>query len=183
MREWIIPHLQLSLPTLQDQAGHRAPEIDHAAMPKVSPHPAACNQALPSPKSLTAARNQAASLNSPMRRRMPPVKMRMPRPARVKLRFQAMVRWHPMVKRGKDALKSKTPSLALAKSSVHMRTLTQNPTLGRRSSPSSRSGTNPAPRRACLPRTQVGHLLRKSSQLMKHSMTRPDKELGSWTQI
>ena len=37
-----------------------------------------------------------------------------------------------------------TQSLALAKSSVCTRTLTQSPTLGRRSSPSSRSGANPA---------------------------------------
>ena len=87
-------------------------------MPEILPHPAACDQALPSPRSLTAARNQAESPNSPMSRRTPPVKMRMPRPARVKLRFRVMARWHPMVKRSKDTLKSKTPSLALAKSSV-----------------------------------------------------------------
>ena len=73
-----------------------------------------------------------------------------------------------MAKRGKDALKSKTPSLALAKSSVRMRTLTQSPTQGRRSSPSGGSSANPSPRRARLPRTRVGHLLRKSSQPTKH---------------
>ena len=111
------------------------------------------------------------------------MKMRTPRLARVKWRFQAMARWHSMVKRGKDTLKSKTPSLALAKSLVCTRTLTQSLTPGRRSSPSSRSSTNPAPKRACLPRTRVGHLPRKSSQLIKHSMTRPGKELSSWTQI
>ena len=65
------PHLQLSLTTLQDWAGCKAPEINHAAMPKLSPHPTACNWALPTPRSLTAAGNQAVSLNSPMRRRTP----------------------------------------------------------------------------------------------------------------
>ena len=183
VREWIIPHLQLSLTTLRDQVGCGAPEINHAAVPKVSPHPAACDQALSSLRSLTAARNQAVSPNCPLRRRTPPMKMRMPRPATVKLRFRAMARQHLMVKRGKDTLKSKTPSLALAMSLVHTRTLTQSLTPGRRSSPSGRSGTNPAPRRACLPRTQVGHLSRKSSQPTKHSVTRPGKELDSWAQI
>ena len=82
-----------------------------------------------------------------------------------------------------DTLKSKTPSLALAMSSVRTRRLTQSPTPERRSSSSGGNGTNPAPRRACLPRTRVGHLSRKSSQPMKHSATRPSKELNSWTQI
>ena len=152
-------------------------------MPEVSPHAAAGDQALPSPRSLMMTRKQAVKPNPPTRRRMPPVKMRMWRPARVKLRSSATARWCPMAKRGKDTLKSRTPSLALATSSVHMRRLTQSPTPGRRSSPSSGSGTNPAPRRTCLPRTQVGHLPRKSSQPTKHSMTRPSKELSSWTQI
>ena len=40
-----------------------------------------------------------------------------------------------MVKRSRNTLKLKTPSLVLAKSLVHMRTLTQSLTLGRRSSP------------------------------------------------
>ena len=40
-----------------------------------------------SPRSLTTARKPAANLNPPTRRRMPPVKMRMQRPARVMLRF------------------------------------------------------------------------------------------------
>ena len=52
-----------------------------------------------------------------------------------------------MVKRCKDALKSKTPSLALAMSLASMRRLTQSPTLGRRSNSSGGSGANPAPRR------------------------------------
>ena len=60
---------------------------------------------------------------------MPPVKMRMPRQTRVKLRFQVMARWHLMAKRGKNALKLKTPSPALAKSSLCTRTLAQSPTL------------------------------------------------------
>ena len=129
MREWIVLHLQLPPTTLRDQAGCGAPEIDHAAMPKVSPHPAACDQALSAPRSLKVARNQAASPNSPTRK-MPLVQMRMQRQARVKLRFRVTARQHLMAKRGKDALKSKTPSVALAKSSVCTRTLTQSPTPG-----------------------------------------------------
>ena len=58
-----------------------------------------------------------------------------------------MARWHQMAKRGRNALKLKTPSLALAKSSVHTRTPTQSPTPGKRSSPSGKSGTQKAPRR------------------------------------
>ena len=72
---------------LWDRAGHEAPELDHAAVPKVSPHTVAGDQALPSPRSLTMARKPAANPNPPMRRRMPPVKMRMWRSARATLRF------------------------------------------------------------------------------------------------
>ena len=161
VREWTVPHLQLSLTTLQDQTGCEASEINHAAMPEVSPHSAAYDQALPAPRSLMRVRNQAVVLNSPTRRRMTPMKMRTLRLARVKLRFRVMARWHPMAKKGKGALLSKTPSLGSAKSLVCMRTLTQSLTLGRRSSLAHRSGTNPAPRRTCLPRTQMDYLLRK----------------------
>ena len=94
-----------------------------------------------------------------------------------------MARQHPMAKRGKDAHLSRTPSLALATSLVCIRRLMQSLTPGKRSNPSGGSGTNLAPRRTHLPRTQVGHLPRKSSQLTKHSMTRPCKELDSLTQI
>ena len=87
VREWTVHHLPLSLTTLHDQVDHEAPEIDHAAMPKVSPHAAASDQALPSPRSLMMARKQAVNPNNPMRRRTPLVKMRMRMPARVKLRF------------------------------------------------------------------------------------------------
>ena len=156
MRAWIVPHLKLLLTTLQDQVGHGAPEIDHAAVPKVSPQPTAGDQALwalqlvitPSaPMPLKAARNQAANLNSPTMQKTPPMKMRMLRQTRVKPRLQATVGQHPMVKRGKNTLKLKTPSPVLAKSSVSMRTPTQSLTLVRRSSPSSRSSGNQAPRR------------------------------------
>ena len=61
VREWTVPHLQLSPTTLWDQVGHEAPEIDHAAVPEVSPHAAASNQALPSPRSLMMTRKQAAN--------------------------------------------------------------------------------------------------------------------------
>ena len=160
VRAWIVPHLQLLLTTLQDQAGHRTPEIDHAAMPKVLPQPTAGDQALwamwlvitlSAPMPLKAARNQAVNPNSPMTRKMPPMKIRMLRQTRVKLRLQAMARQHPMAKRGKNALKLKTPSTALAKSLVCTRTPTQSLTLGRRSSLPSRSGGNQAPRRTAPP--------------------------------
>ena len=57
-----------------------------------------------------------------------------------------------MAKRGRNALKLKTPSPVLAKSLVHMRTPTQSLTLGRRSSLSGESGTQRAPRRTPPPR-------------------------------
>ena len=94
-----------------------------------------------------------------------------------------MARQHPMVKKSKGALLSKTPSLASAKSLVLMRTLTWSLILRRRSSPAGGSSANPAQGRTHLQRTQVNHLLRKNSQPMKHSMTKPNKKLGSWIQI
>ena len=66
-----------------------------------------------------------------------------------------MARQCPMVKRGKDALKSTMPSLALVTSSACTRRLTHSLTPGRRSNPSGKSGANPAPRRTHPPRTQV----------------------------
>ena len=94
-----------------------------------------------------------------------------------------MARWHPMAKKGKGALLSKTPSLASATSLVHTRTLTRSPIPGRRSGPAGGNIANPAPRRTYLRMTQVNHPPRKSSLLMKHSVTRPDKRLSSWIQI
>ena len=88
VREWTIPHPPLSPTTLQNWVGHEAPEINHAAVPKVLPHSASCDQALPTPRSLTVARNQAATPNSPMRRRKTPMKMSTPRLVRVKWRFE-----------------------------------------------------------------------------------------------
>ena len=95
------------------------------------------------------------------------MEMRTPRQTRMKLRLQAMARWHLMVKRGRNTLKLKTPSPALAKSLVCTRTPTQSQTPGRRSSPSGRSGTIQAPRKTPLPRSQVNHLLKKSHQQMR----------------
>ena len=161
VRAWIILHLQLLLTTPQDQVGCGAPEIDHATMPEVSPQPTAGSQTLwalwwvttlSAPRSLKVARNQAVNLNSPTMRKMAPMKMRMPRQTRVKLRLQAMARQHPMAKSGKNTLKLKTPSLALAKSLVCTRTPTQSLTLRRRPSPSGRSGTNQVPRRTPPPK-------------------------------
>ena len=171
----------------------RAPEINHAAMPEVLPQPVAGDQALwalwpvvtlSAPTPLKAARDhQAANPNSPMMRKAPLMEMRMPRQTRVKLRLQATARWHLMAKRGKNTLKLRTPSLALAKSLVRMRTLTQSPTPRRRSSPSGRSGGNQAPRRTALPRNPASHLLRKNCPQMRHSTMRPSKKLISWTHV
>ena len=113
----------------------------------------------------------------------PMMKIRMPWQTRVKLRLQAMARWHPMVKRGKNALKLKTPSPALVKSSVHMRTPTQSLTSRRRSSPSGGSSGNQAPRRTVLPRNPARHLLRKSCPQTRHSTMRTGRKLSSWTHI
>ena len=71
---------------LWDWAGREAPELGHTVMPEVSPHTAAGDQALPSLRSLTMARKPSVNPNPPMRRRMPPVEMRMQRSARVMLR-------------------------------------------------------------------------------------------------
>ena len=66
--------------------GPQDPVLDHAAMPEVSPHTTAGDQALPSLRPLTMARKPAVNLNPPMRRRMSPVKMRMWRFVRMMLR-------------------------------------------------------------------------------------------------
>ena len=52
----------------------------------------------------------------------------------------------------------------------------------RRSNPPGGSGANPAPRRTHPPRSRASHLLRKISQPMRSSMTRPGNGLSSWTQ-
>ena len=75
-----------SLKALWDRAGCEAPRHDHAAVPKVSPHTTAGNQALPSLRPLTMVRKPAVNLNPPMQRRMPPMKMSMQRSMRVMLR-------------------------------------------------------------------------------------------------
>ena len=192
VRAWIIPHPQLLLTILQDLAGHRGPEINHAAVLEVSPLPAAGIQALWAPwqvvtlsvpTPLRVARNQAANPNSPMMRKMPPVKMKMLRQTRVGQRLQAMARWHHMAKMGRHALKLMTPSPALAKSSVHTRTQTPSLTPGKRSSPSSKSGTKQVSRRTAPPRNPVSHLLRMSLPPMRHSVIKPGKELDSWTHV
>ena len=60
-REWTVPHLSLSPKAQWDRAGGEAPELDHVAVPKVSPHTAAGDQALPSLRSLMMARKPAAN--------------------------------------------------------------------------------------------------------------------------
>ena len=91
-RAWIVPHLQLLLTTLWDQVGHGAPDIDPAALPKVSLLPGAGNQAQwawwqvitvfgPTPPKVV--RCQAANLNSTMMRKTSLVKMKMLKQTRV----------------------------------------------------------------------------------------------------
>ena len=187
LRVGIIPHLWLPLTTLWDQVGHGAPDIDPAAVLIVSPLPAAGNQALwawqqvitlfaPTPPKVV--RCQAVNLNSSVMSKMSLLKMKMPKQTRVGSRLQAMARWHQMAKRGRNAFKLKTPSLALARSLVDMRTQTQSLTLGRKSSPSGKSSTQKAPRRIAPLRHPVNHLLRKSRQQMRHSATRQGKKLS-----
>ena len=192
VRLWIIPHLWLLLITLQGQAGCRAPDVNPTAMPKVSLLPAAGNQALwaqwqviirSTPTLLKIARCRAASPNSPMMRETALEKMTMPKKTRAGLRPQVMDRWHQMGKKGRKTLIPKTPSLALARSSVDTRTQTRSLTLGRKSSPSSESSTQKAPRRTAPLRNPVNHLLRKSHQWTRLSTTRPGKKLGCWTHI
>ena len=79
-------HLPPSPKALWDRAGREAPELDHAAVPEVSPHTTAGDQTLPSLRPLTMARKPVANPNPPTRRRMPPMKMRMQRFARAMLR-------------------------------------------------------------------------------------------------
>ena len=74
-----VLHLPPSLKVLQDWAGHVAPELSHAAVPKVSPHTTASDQVPPNLGPLTTARNPAANPSPPMRRRTPPAKMSMRR--------------------------------------------------------------------------------------------------------
>ena len=111
-----------------------------------------------------------------------PGKMTMPK-KRVGSRPRVMGRWHQMAKKGRTTLILKTPSLALARSSVDTRTQTLSPTPGRKSSPSSKSGTQNAPRRTAPLRSPAYHFLRKSHQQTRHSTTRPGKKLSCWTHI
>ena len=83
----------------------------------------------------------------------------------------------------RNALMLKTPSPALARSSVDTRTQTQSLTPGRKSSLSDESGAQKAPRRTAPLRSPANHLLRKSHQWTRHSMTRPGKKFGRWTHV
>ena len=160
-------------------------------MPEVSLLPAAGDQALWArrqvitlfaPMPVKAVRGQAANLNSPMTRKTSLVKKTL-RQTRMGSRLQVTARWHQMAKRGRNTLKLKTLSPALARSLVDTRTQTQSPTLGRKSSPSSKSCTQKAPRRTAPLRRPANHLLRKSHQQTRHSATRPGKKLGCWTRF
>ena len=70
-------HLPPSLRVLQDQVGCEAPELSHAAVPKVSPHTTASDQVPPILRPLTMARSPAVNLSPPTWRRMPPAMMSM----------------------------------------------------------------------------------------------------------
>ena len=52
-----------------------APELDHVAVPKISPCTAAINQVPPTPGPLKMTRNPSAGLSPPMRKRMLPTMM------------------------------------------------------------------------------------------------------------
>ena len=84
------------------------------------------------------------SPNPSIMREMALKKMTMPKMTRAGSRPQVMGRWHQMVKKGRSALIPKTPSLALVRVLVNMRTQTQSQNLERKSSPSSKSGTKKA---------------------------------------
>ena len=192
VRAWIVPHLQLLMTTLQDQVECWTPDVNPATMPEVSLLPAAGDQALwaqwqvitlSAPTPLKAARCPAVNLNSPTMKKTSLVKMKMPRQTRVGLRLQVMARWHQMAKRGRNALKLKTPSLALARSLVDMRTQTQSPTPGRKPSHSGKSSIQKAPRRTAPLRHLANHLLKKSCQQTRHSAMRPGKKLSCWRHI
>ena len=79
-------HPPPSLKALWNWAGHKAGELDNAAMPTVSLHTAASDHALHSLRPLTMARKPAVNPNPPTQRRMPPMKMSIWRFARVMLR-------------------------------------------------------------------------------------------------
>ena len=136
------------------------------------------------PTPLKMAKCQAASLNPPMMREMVLEKMTMPKKTRAGSKPLVMGRWHQMVKKGRSTLTPKTPSLALSRSLVDMRTQTQSWILERKSSPSGESGAQKAPRRTALRRSPANrHLLRRSHQWTRQSMMRPGKKHGCWTHV
>ena len=153
--------------------------------------PAASDQALQAqwlviipfiPMLLETARCQAVSLIPPKTREMALKKRTMPRKTRVGSRPQVMGRRHPMVKISRSALIPRTPSLVLVSSSANTRTLTPSQTLEKKSSQHSKSSARTALRRTAPRKTPANHcLLRKSHQLMRHSVTGPSKKHGCWT--
>ena len=98
-------------------------------------------------------------------------------------RLQVTAGWHQMAKKCRNTLILKTPSLALARSLVGMRTQTQSLTPGRKFSLSGKGGAQKAPGRTAPLRNPANHLLRKSCHWMRHSMMRPGKKLSCWTHI
>ena len=96
------------------------------------------------PMLLKMVRCRAASPNPSKMREMALRKMTTPKKTRAGSRPQVMGRWCQMVRSGRSALIPKTPSPALVRSLVNMRTQTQSQTLERKSSPSSEIGTQKA---------------------------------------
>ena len=130
--------------------GYQALDVDLVAVQEVSLLPTAGDQALWAqqqaiipfvPMLLKTGRCQAVSPNPPTKREMALKK------TRAGLRPQVMGRWCQMVKKGRSALIPKTPSLALVRSLVNMRTQTQSQNLERKCSPSGESGVQKALRR------------------------------------
>ena len=86
-------------------------------------------------------------------------------------------------KDGQECPQTQDTPTGIARSLVNMRTQTQSLTPGRKSSQSGEGGTLKVPRRTAPLRCPANHLWRKSNQQTRHSMTRPGKELSSWTHI
>ena len=131
----VIPHLLLLLSTPWDLVDHGALDVYLVAVHEVSLLPAAGDQALwaqqPAiipfiPMLLNMARCPAVSLDPPTMRETVPKKMAMPKKTRVGSRPKVMGRWCQMGKKGRSTLIPKTPSPALVKSLVNMKTQTQS---------------------------------------------------------
>ena len=184
---WVDPPLPLLQTTPWVPVGHQALDLELVAGHAASLPPAANDQALLAqqpaiipfiPKPLKMARCQAVSLIPPkVRESVLRRKRTMPRQVRARSRPQAMSRRCPRVKISRSGHIPRTPSQVLVNSLVSMRTLTQSPTLGRKSRPHSESSTRTAPSK-----TPADHRpLRKSHQPTRCSKTELGKKCSCLT--